>query len=127
MRRSRSALLLAAAVASLPLIAACGNATGPQGDPNGDLTVEFRNFRPAAWVMGLVGGSPTSVVGNVDDGNPPTYQVVSPGLGGSLDFFAASAGDTLTATCTVTSATGVSEPPGVVVQPGFDVLDCVSW
>ena len=120
-------LLLLAAVPALLAASACQNSTGLQGDPNGDLDVELRNFRPAAWVMGLQGGAVTSVVGNTTDGNPTLFRVTSPGLGGSLDFFAASAGDTLTVTCTVTSATGVSEPPGVAVQAGFDVLECVSW
>lgn len=127
MLRHRSALLIALLASSLPAFAACGNSTGPGGDPGGDLDVELRNFRAAAWVMGLVGGPESLIVGNGTDGNPTLYRVTSPGLGGSLDFFAASAGDTLTATCTVTSATGVSEPPGVAIQAGFDVLECVSW
>ena len=113
--------------ASLLFLTACSSSTAP-GDPAGDLDVEFRNFRAAAWVMGLEGGPTTTVVGNITDGNPTLFRVTSPGPGGSLSFFAASAGDTLRTTCTVTSATGVSEPPGVAVQPAaFDVLDCVSW
>jgi hypothetical protein len=129
MKRRRHLLLIRPLLCALvpALAGGCSSSTEPSGNPDGDLDVEFRVFRTTAWEMRLDGGPATTVVGNLSNGNPTLYRVANPGVGNSLDFVATSGADTLSTTCTVTSATGVSEPPQVVVQPAFATLDCVSW
>ena len=109
--------------------AACGKSTGPVGDPEGDLDVEFFNFTSVSASMGLVGGSTVVVAGNPFTGNPTIYKVTSPGAGNSLEFTATWSNQTQNVTCTVTNITGVSIPPSVIVQPigqiGF--LECSAW
>jgi len=109
--------------------AACGNSTGPAGNPSGDLDVEFRNFTSVSATMGETGGSTIVVVGNGTTGNPTIYKVVNPGMGNTVSFTAEWSAQSQSVDCTVTDITGVSVPPGVVVQPfgpiGF--LDCSGW
>ena len=127
-RRSPFFVLFAALVTGLVLgVGACSDTTGPGGDAQGNFRVELRNYTTTARNMGLEGGSLVAVAGDVSTGTPELLEVTSPGEGGTLDFVAASATDTLRITCTVTSATNVSERPQVVVQPAFNVLECVSW
>ena len=113
--------------AVLILAAACSDSTEPEDNPGSGLPVEFRNFSNQAYEMGLQGGTLVTVPGNPTTGSPTDYSVTNPGEGNSLNFVAQSGGVTLTATCTVTSATNVSETPMVVIQPAFNVLECVSW
>lgn len=103
--------------------AGCSSSTGPGGNSSGNLTVEARNYGTVPRSMGLQGGSLTAVAPNAI----ANLQVTDPGMGNSLTFVAVAGSDTLSATCTVSSATGVSEPPQVVVQPAYNVLECVSW
>jgi hypothetical protein len=112
---------------TLVLAAACSDSTEPEDGPGAGLPVELRNYSNQAYDMGLQGGTLVTVPGNPTTGSPTDYSVTNPGEGNSLSFVAQSGGTTLTATCTVTSATNVSEAPMVVVQPAFNVLDCVSW
>jgi hypothetical protein len=120
--RSAAALLL------FFTIAACGNSTGPGGDPNGNLDVEFRNFTATIATMGETGKSTVDVVGNGSDGNPTIYKVVNPGIGKTLSFTASWGSQNESVTCTVTDITGISVPPTVVIQPiGVGYLDCSGW
>jgi hypothetical protein len=112
-------LLLVAAITG----AGCTSSTGPEENSSGDLTVEARNYGSTARSMGVQGENLTSVA----PGTIANLRVTNPGMGKSLTFVAVAGSETLTATCTVTSATGVSEPPQVVVQPAYNVLECVSW
>lgn len=109
--------------------AACNNSGGPGTDntPGADLLVVLRNFTSTSRDMGLATGPLISVTGDVSNGTPRNYTVTNPGVGGSLDFIAVAGADTLSVTCPVTNATNVSESPEVVIQPAFNVLDCVSW
>ena len=127
-RRGASHVLSATLLTGLALGAgACSDTTGPGGDGNGNFRVELRNYTTTPRDMGLAGGTLVAVAGDVSSGTPELIEVASPGEGGTLDFVAATATDTLRATCTVTTATNVSERPQVVVQPAFNVLECVSW
>lgn len=118
---TRALNVLVAAVA----LGACGESTGPDNQ----LDVEFRNFTATIATMGETGESTVSVVGDAIDGNPTIYQVVNPGLGNDVSFSATWSGQSQSVSCTVSDITGVSVPPGVVIQPfgtpGF--LDCVGW
>ena len=118
----------AAAIVALVSAAACGNSTGPGGDPNGNLDVEFRNFTATTATMGETGKSTVTFVGNGVDGNPQIYKVVNPGIGNSLSFTASWGSQNEVISCTVTDITGISVPPTVVIQPiGVGYLDCSGW
>lgn len=111
------------------LTSACGNSTGPAGDPQGDLDVELLNFTSTSAAMGETGKATVIVAGNPTTGSPTIYKVVNPGVGNTVSFTATWSGQSQTVSCTVSDITGVSVPPGVVIQPfgspGF--LDCSGW
>jgi len=118
----------AATVLALFSLAACGNSTGPSGDPNGNLDVEFRNFTATTATMGQTGKTTVTFLGNGSAGNPQIYKVVNPGIGNSLSFSATWGAESDTVVCTVTDITGISVPPTVVIQPiGVGYLDCSGW
>jgi hypothetical protein len=115
------ALLMAVALVG----AKCSSATDA-GDPEGNLDVEFLNFTSLPATMGRTGGPTVVVAGNPTSGNSTIYKVVNPGIGNSIQFSATWNSTTMSVLCTVTDITGISVPPGVVIQPqGF--LDCSGW